>query len=321
MRVSNNKMIINGNSPTYDIIIPVEEKDVDFLPRVITYLDKYLSGFGNIYILSHQRNFKKIKKLTEDNKYCIFLNENEVIRGIGIDMVRDLLRTKNPQYDYLAGWYFQQFLKLGFSLSPYCSEYYLSWDADTLPLSSITFFEGKQILYNPKAEYHENYFKTINKLLGIGRIPEKSFISESMMFSSSVVRELIDKISSSAAEGDNWVEKIIRACDFTESPQAFSEFETYGNYCAAMHPELYRQRHLNTFRHAGMISGRHISEKKLEKLSFDLDMVSFEFMEWPMFPYNIPDMICYYKRLFRKLGRMPLDEAVRRLIAKCKRAH
>lgn len=175
------------------------------------------------------------------------------------------------------------------------------------------FFNGEHILYNPKHENHQNYFNTMNSILGIGKFVEDSFIAESMMFDSKIVREMLYQIESSTVKGVDWIEKIINACDFQQSPQAFSEFETYGNYCAKNYPELYKPRYLNTFREAGMICGRRITEKQLRKMSFDIDMASFEMLDMPCFPYNIPNLIYKYKILFQKIGNMSIEQIVNKI--------
>ena len=120
--------------------------------------------------------------------------------------------------------------------------------------------------------------------MGIGKVVDNSFISESMMFSSEYMRELLQAIDSSDVAGDDWVEKIMAAGDYSTPLPTFSEFETYGNYCAIKHPSAYKPRHLNTFREAGFIAGRNISDRHLREMSFDLDMASFEIFHQPMFP-------------------------------------
>lgn len=83
-----------------------------------------------------------------------------------------------------------------------------------------------------------------------------------MMFNVSIVKEMLETIAKEKkSNGETWVEKIMLACDFSDKRgNLFSEFETYGNYCIKYHPELYGTRQLNTFRAAGLISGRHITK-------------------------------------------------------------
>lgn len=294
----------------FDIIIPVGDKDVDFVSRVIDFVGRCLTSYEYIYIITNERNIKKIKEKVRVYDYCIILDENKLLPGLNFANVRNLIYKYSSLNVNLTGWYFQQFLKLGFALSPYSKEYYLSWDADTLPLAPISFFEEGHILFNPKHEKHENYFDTNFRLLGYGKIVEESFISESMMFSSRIVKELLNHIEQQEIPGDSWMEKIICSCDFKKSPQAFSEFETYGNYCQRYYPGLYKKRHLNTFREAGLIRGRNISENLLRKMSFDIDMASFEMLDMPGFPYNIPNVFFKIKNKLKRVKLMTFKQII-----------
>ena len=138
-----------------------------------------------------------------------------------------------------------------------------------------------------KIEYHAYYFDTLKRLIRLERQVDYSFIAEHMMFKTDIVRELTSAIEKSNVTGDTWFEKILNACDFSDGKaNLFSEFETYGNYCAKYYPNLYATRTLNTFRAAGLIRGRHINEQIIERLSIDLHIASFEMQDAP-FPYNI----------------------------------
>lgn len=179
---------------------------------------------------------------------------------------------------------------MAFSISDFCkTEYYMSWDADTIPLREIAFFDDDHPIFDMKTEYHKPYFDTINELFGFGKISDSSFISEHMIFNSVIMRELINNISKSKVSGDSWVDKIINATNFEKAKRSemFSEFETYGTFCMYHYPDLYRMRHLNTLRGGGFICGRFINNKLLRSLSWDLDTISFELSSCPPFPMSI----------------------------------
>lgn len=138
--------------------------------------------------------------------------------------------------------------------------------------------------------------------MGFGKLVDFSFIAEHMMFNVSIVKEMLETIAKEKkSNGETWVEKIMLACDFSDKRgNLFSEFETYGNYCIKYHPELYGTRQLNTFRAAGLISGRHITKKSLERLALDVSIASFELQDAP-FPYNIS---WYMRRVKNKMRNM-----------------
>lgn len=306
---------MNSKEIIYDVIIPAGKKDINFVPRVVDLISRCLNGVGHIYILTNQNHIAGISRKLSVYKQCVLIDENELLEGLSFSEVRKFIGKYAPQHVVLTGWYFQQFLKLGFALSRYSNEYYLSWDADTLPLAPIEFFEGEHILFNPKYENHLAYFDTMNRLLGFGRQSDVSYISESMMFCVNIVREMISRIDNSGRDS-NWFEQIIKSCDFKKSPQAFSEFETYGNYCAKYYPGLYKPRYLNTFREAGLIRGRYIKEKHLREMSFDLDMASFELQNRPCFPYNIPNIIWLLDKKLSKIKNMSVKEIAKIVLSK-----
>ena len=285
----------------YDIIIPVAAKDCDFLPRVVFYIRKYLTEAEFIYIITHERNFSRFKKLLKLDNLVRLLDENNVINELSYDHIKQYLANKKVYEG--QGWYFQQFLKMGFAQTEYAKEYYLSWDADTLPLSHIQYFDdlGKP-RFTMKREFHSAYFHTLKRLIGLEKIASFSFIAEHMMFNSAIMKELLDVINlNKDVEGENWIEKCINACEFDfehrEKGPYFSEFETYGTFVWSNYPNFYSVQILNTFRAAGFIRGRYINDHILSRLSLDLDIASFEIYDQPVFPYNIPFL--WYKQKIR----------------------
>lgn len=279
---------MNTNQPKYDVLIPVAKKDTAFVKNVVTYINRNLIGCENIYIVTNQKNFQKLQALASSEKNVKILDENALVPELNFGIVAECMEKKGAGKEDRVGWYFQQLLKFAFAKSQYAKEYYLTWDADTIPLTPISFFDGETPLFTKKIEHHKPYFVTLNRILGFGKLVDFSFIAEHMIFKVPIVKEMLDAIAVyPTSEGNNWVEKIMFACHFApgQGPY-FSEFETFGNYCVKYHPSLYQVRQLNTFRSAGMIRGRHINEKLLDRLAFDLNIASFEAFD-ALFPYNI----------------------------------
>lgn len=279
---------MNTNQPKYDVLIPVAKKDTAFVKNVVTYINRNLIGCENIYIVTNQKNFQKLQALASSEKNVKILDENALVPELNFGIVAECMEKKGAGKEDRVGWYFQQLLKFAFAKSQYAKEYYLTWDADTIPLTPISFFDGETPLFTKKIEHHKPYFVTLNRILGFGKLVDFSFIAEHMIFKVPIVKEMLDAIAAyPTSEGSNWVEKIMFACHFApgQGPY-FSEFETFGNYCVKYHPSLYHVRQLNTFRSAGMIRGRHINEKILKRLAFDLNIASFEPNDG-LFPYNL----------------------------------
>lgn len=279
----------------YDVIVPVAGKDVAFVPRVIKHLRKFLEDVEIIYVITNKNFFRYLSKHINLEDRVKLLDENELVPNLSFATVKNILRDKGTNIS--VGWFFQQFLKLGFATTKYANKYYLSWDSDTLLLRQIDFFHNNHPLFTVKYEHNYNYFVTISRIFGLNKNNDYSYIAEHMMFNSDIVKEIISEILSSRVNGNFWFEKIINAGDFSINPQTFSEFETYGTFVSSKYPKLYETRRLNTFRFGGYIQGRSINDRKLERMSFDVDTMSFENDHSPLFPYNIIEKTRNY--LFR----------------------
>ena len=288
------------NVMMYNIIIPVIYRDYSFLKTTIKYIHKYLLP-KSIYIITDIRFKRFLPKEILSDKSCIVIDENSVIEGLDINKIKGIFEKLNRER-IGVGWYYQQFLKMAFSLSRYCdTDYYLSWDSDTIPLRKIDFFNEKgKPYFTMKSEYHKPYFVAIERLLGITKTNNRSYIAENMLFNKDIMEELINRIQSNdQLKGNSWYEKIIYALEpETVSPMGFSEFETYGNYCFNYHPLVYEERMLPSFRKGGLIQGRLVTEKILDQLGFDQVTASFEIYDRPPFPWGI--LAYWYARWQRR---------------------
>lgn len=264
----------------YDVIICVGWNDLTIVKKTVEYVRKNLEG-KNIYLIVNSFFFSCFPSSFLEKYNVILLDEDQLIQDFSYRQNREFIE-KN-RHGFSPGWYFQQFLKMAFSKSIYAGDYYLIWDADTLPLSKIKFEENGKLLFTAKKEYHEEYFITMDKLLGLKKIKDYSFIAEHMLIKTDIMKEIISKISGEASEP--WPFTVLK----TVRPKAkggFSEFETYGTYVSHYYPELYSSRTLNTWRNAGYVFGRNISDKDIEALSVDLDIISLECWNGRLFPQN-----------------------------------
>lgn len=279
----------------FNVIIPTAFKDFSFLPRVIKYVKKYIQPAKIIVILDTRLEYCIPKPIKHD-KDVVVADENSLVEGVSFEKVKEYLR-KHGSPIKRTGWFLQQFLKLGFANSSYCdTDYYLSWDADTLPLRTIKFFDTDNHPYfTKKFEHNDDYFMALGRMLDLDKYADFSFIAEHMMFNKIIMKEMLQEINKSKLKGINWVEKIINATISCEV-NSFSEFETYGNYTFNRYPSLYNTRQLNTFRKAGYIAGRFITDRKLGFMGFDLDTASFELGDYAT-GLNKPATFIYAKWL------------------------
>lgn len=251
----------------YNVVMPIIYADV-YLARInIGYIFEYLMP-RKIVIIGE----KRLEKYFElDN--IEFINEDIVCNGMTLNKIRNLVenKTHNPQR---AGWYFQQFLKM--SYANICNEeYYLVWDADTIPLRQITFFNGKKPYLDLKKEYNRNYFITLEKLLALKKEIKKSFICEHMIINKYIMLELIDEIE--ARHKVNYYEAIIDCIDEDAVNQSgFSEFETYGTFVLKKHKEAYALRNNKKSLRHGKRYLLTPSAESLEWASRSYWIISFE---------------------------------------------
>ena len=250
-----------------EIIIPIAEKDLITLKKNLPYILRYLEP-PRIIIISGREASSIVGELDDRIEY---INENNLIDGLSFPDLKDYLQKYGSEDR--TGWYFHQFLKLGYAFI--CnSEYYISWDADTLPLKPVSMFENGSPVFDMKTEYHKPYFDTIQKLLKLDKENKDSFISEHMIFKTEFVKEMLQLLESS---NKRWFYSIIEAINPGDILQAgFSEFETYGTYVTHYHPGKYRYRKINAIRDGKAVFGEIPDEEILSWLSKNYDTLSFE---------------------------------------------
>lgn len=275
----------SGSEKIFDIYLIVEQSSWNEVKNSLPYIRRNIDA-RKIFVVSSR------KILDNDLCECEFLDEDEILEGLSFEAVKGCLSSLDA-FTNNTGWYLQQFIKLG--ISRICkNEYYLVWDADTIPLNPIPFFDknGRPYL-NLKREYFSVYFRTIENLLGLKKNRRESFISEHMLFKTDVVKRMLDEIESSRKfSGSSFWEKILYASDLhhydfiKDDQRFFSEFETYGTYCLHYYPGLYAVRKLRTLRHGVDFLGKNVSGEILEWASKDFDTISFEKWGTP-----IPEMM------------------------------
>ena len=200
--------------------------------------------------------------------------EDEFIVGMTLAQLRKL---SVPHFPTAAGWYFQQLLKLQFAFVDTSDDYYLIWDADTVPLRPMTFFDASgRMLLAKTTEYHPAYFETYRRILGEEPNQEYSFITQHMLVQKSVAREMLARIEQHVKGEGNWAWKIMRSLP-KSGDNLFSEYETYGHYVKNHYPERVaiverawrREYKLKLTRGTPSRSG-------IKKLARDLDYMAFE---------------------------------------------
>lgn len=119
-----------------------------------------------------------------DFDYVEIIDENKILNKKKFnDLCVKFLKSKTDYKLFRKNWYYQQLLKLTYTLNykNFPGKRIIIWDADTIPLKKIKFFneEDDPILYGSKYEYHIPYFECNNIIFGKKIIyPELSFVTQ-----------------------------------------------------------------------------------------------------------------------------------------------
>lgn len=263
----------NFHTPKIDIVIPVKTSLVSLavgytLPSVILQLPH-----NNIYIITKKSNFSAFEVAFKDQVKII--DEDAVVNGLNYSSVQSYLASKNADIKR-TGWYFQQFLKLGISKLDFLSNRYLIWDADCVPLRSMQFLsKTNKVCFDITHEQHSPYFELLEKLLGIKKQVDFSFISEHLVFEKKIVLEILDKITTNKQQ-EWWVFILEKVAVEHLSASGFSEYELYGNYLAKYYPNAFEVRELKKTRNGKYLLGAYPSKRGLALFASFFEYISFE---------------------------------------------
>src|SRR5215831_7367894 len=143
------------------IVAPARVRDLPVLEIVARKLP-LMVPFKQFIVVSPDREREVIQTRLKDLARVI--PENNFVPGVTLELLRRLPMEGFPG---AAGWYFQQLLKLQFAFTEPEDDYYLIWDADTVPPRPIRFFDpAGRMLLTRATEHHAPYFETYRRLLG-----------------------------------------------------------------------------------------------------------------------------------------------------------
>jgi hypothetical protein len=143
------------HSPIFSIICPQNELEI-FQSAFLNYERVHIIPETQIINLN---TFEEIVRQIADEYHC---------------SISSKFRVK---------WYYQQILKLIFFLQ-HSKEisHLVMWDADTLPIANINFYDQNEAcLYSSRLEFHNPYFETVSKI--IPNLPADFFASTVQFFS------------------------------------------------------------------------------------------------------------------------------------------
>lgn len=255
------------NTNDYNLVILCIKSNIESAVNNINLYRRFLNPKKIVIIASSEAG----KLIPDSMKNEIdFIDEDSLYEGMSFSSVREYISSIDPNGVHRTGWYFQQFLKLAYSF--HASENYLIWDSDTVPLHEVSMIHEGKLFFDVKTEFNKAYFDTLERLFPeLKKENDFSFISEHMIFDSSIVKEMLGKI------GETFWKKILDSVSVKDlSGSGFSEFETYGTYVMKYHPEKYRIRKWTSFREEAIFFPKGISPDDFNRLGLNYDAKSFE---------------------------------------------
>jgi hypothetical protein len=199
-----------------------------------------------------------------DEEGIIWLPEDKILQGVTLQDMREYFKLRLGKAER-AGWYYQQFLKMAVSCKPEVGANYLVWEADTIMLRRLDFFDERWNTYfTPSGEHHQPYFEITERLLEFGRQVNHSFISEHMMIDKKLMIDLLDNLSKGSTEDGHWVFNVLdEISDLNLAGSGFSEYETYGNFFALTRREKMSVRTLKRARSGTVAFGKKPTSEDL----------------------------------------------------------
>jgi hypothetical protein len=282
------------------VVLVVAGKKIEYIPYVIKNLN-YYCGFELFYVICPNDNLDRARSLAAGIKQqLIVIDENLIVSGLSLSEVRKYLKLSLADWPehHLPGWYFQQFLKMGFAKYAPNHSKYLIWDSDTLLTRSISFFDGDAINLTQGNEFHKEYFETIEKLFDNITLQSVSHISQHLMVLSEDMSKLIQRLETTDAE---WWVNILSSLN-GKTPFQFSEYETYANFCLSTNPKAYRSIRRMWFRYGKSYFGCDLPLADTYTLSKLYDFVAFEDWDFGKLRSIRSSVIVMYQRLCSIFG-------------------
>jgi hypothetical protein len=262
-----------------------------------------MSDWKSIHVISIcSRKHENVWKLTsallpehvKAGRYSVYVPKDELIffhsitppaieilpqEGLGeefSDRLFEAITEKENVSRY--GWYLQQFYKIQ-ALIESQSKYVAIWDADCVPTRDVSLMDsvGNPIYMNASKEFHAPYFENIQRLLGMNRIQNQTFVIPGFPMKKEWVDEFISFVE--VKFNAPWHKAIIECTDLS-LPSGFSETETLGTWVVNKYPNQWSSNEGTWERYGQSRFGyaKKFTPEKIEKIGVrsKIDIITFE---------------------------------------------
>ncbi len=235
-----------------------------------------------------------LPEFVKANNYTVYVPQSEVefFRSFTLEKIdvkaqeelstnfRSLLEEKftNSSNGKRLGWYMQQFLKIE-ALRLCTTDFVAIWDADCVPVKKIELLnEHDQPVYvDSSREFHADYFENIERLLGMQRVQQMSFVIPGFPMKKAWINDFINFVEEK--HQTSWYQAIMETTNF-DLPSGFSETETLGTWLANRYPGEWTSRPGTWERYGQSRFGfaKKMTPKKLIEIgrSCSLEIITFE---------------------------------------------
>src|SRR5882762_7103078 len=143
----------------FEVFAACRARDLPTLCLAVEGLRTHLRPV-RITVATARQNFRAFQKAL--GRSVELADEDELIPDMTLDSIRSM---PIPSFPRGAGWYFQQLLKYSWCFKNPEIGHYLVWDADTVLLRPLDFFDDQgRVLMTKSSEYHPPYFATFEQL-------------------------------------------------------------------------------------------------------------------------------------------------------------
>ena len=274
-------------------------RDIEVWAVASKFIPRYIEA-DSYYVIVPDSDAPAFRWIT-DPRFSV-ISESVYTRRFEAALTAAMARHGSARF----GWYIQQFIKIAAMASGNPDDYVLIWwDADTIPVRKLSFFsEDGRIVFYTGSEYHKPYFDCIQRLNGLSKTIEESFIAQCLLGKSGWTADFLNSIQERF--GKDPFQAIIEATDLSEK-SGFSEYETLGTFFFSKYKNQFVPSKRNWERNGYSRLG---SCQKLESfysrfLLRNIDFVAFE--NW--------DLKNRRERQSRRMARYPIRTRLSNLIA------